>query len=128
MLMAANTPAIHLQAKLFRGFADPSRLAILVALRDGPRTVRDIVEATGLSPSNTSNHLGCLRDCGLVTATPQGRFVSYALSDARIEQLLRLADELLADTARHIYECTRYQAAPSSENTRLLEGPSHAQS
>ena len=128
MLLTAEKNSVAVKAKLFRGFADLSRLAILVALRDGPRTVRDIVEATGLSPSNTSNHLGCLRDCGLVTATPQGRFVSYALSDERIEQLLRLADELLADTARHIYECTRYQAAPSSKDTRLLEGPSHAQS
>lgn len=115
MLMSANAQAISLRAKLFRGFADPSRLAILVALRDGPRTVRDIVEATGLSPSNTSNHLGCLRDCGLVTATQHGRFVSYQLSDARVEQLLRLADELLADVARGVYECTRYTPSEIQE-------------
>ena len=38
-----------LQARLFRGFADPSRLAILEALRDGPHTVGDIVAATGLT-------------------------------------------------------------------------------
>jgi len=111
MLMNANVQAIDLQAKLFRGFSDPSRLAILAALRDGPRTVRDIVEATGLSQSNASNHLGCLRDCGLVIATQQGRFVSYQLSDVRVEQLLRLADELLAEVARGVYECTRYNAS-----------------
>jgi DNA-binding transcriptional ArsR family regulator len=111
MLMNANVQAIDLQAKLFRGLADPSRLAILEALRDGPRTVRDLVEVTGLSQSNASNHLGCLRGCGLVTATPQGRFVSYQLSDERIEELLRLADELLAEVARGVYECTRYNAS-----------------
>lgn len=108
MLMNANAQAIDLQAKLFRGFADPSRLAILAALRNGPRTVRDIIEATGLSQSNTSNHLGCLRDCGLVTATQRGRFVSYQLSDERVKHLLELADDLLADVARGVYECTRY--------------------
>lgn len=115
MLMTANAQAITLQAKLFRGFADPSRLAILTALREGPLLVRDIVQLTGLSQSNTSNHLGCLRDCGLVTATSQGRFVVYQLSDERVAKLLRLADALLADVARGIYECTRYSALPSSE-------------
>lgn len=97
-----------LKAKLFRGFADPSRLSILEILRNGPRTVGAIVEATGLSQPNASNHLGCLRDCGLVTSTQQGRYVHYALSDARVAQLLELVDELLADVAKGVYECTRY--------------------
>jgi DNA-binding transcriptional ArsR family regulator len=108
MLIAANPKTIALQAKLFRGFADPSRLAILEALRDGALTVSEIVQATGLTQSNVSNHLGCLRDCGLVVATQQGRFVYYELSDERVRQLLRLADELLADVAKGVYECTRY--------------------
>lgn len=64
--------------------------------------------ATGLSQSNVSNHLGCLRDCGLVVAEQQGRFVHYALSDQRVGQLLELADGLLADVAKGVYECTRY--------------------
>ncbi len=110
MLLTHKVQAVDLQAKLFRGFSDPSRLAILEALRDGPVTVSEIVEATELSQSNVSNHLGCLRDCGLVTAEQQGRFVYYALSDKRVGQLLRLADELLADVARGVYECTRYNA------------------
>ncbi|MDW8234953.1 MAG: metalloregulator ArsR/SmtB family transcription factor, partial [Roseiflexaceae bacterium] len=84
MLITANPKAVELQAKLFRGFADPSRLAILEALRDGALTVSEIVQITGLTQSNVSNHLGCLRDCGLVTATPQGRFVYYELSDKRV--------------------------------------------
>ncbi len=114
MFIAANPKTIELQARLFRGFADPSRLAILEALRDGALTVSEIVQATGLTQSNVSNHLGCLRDCGLVTATQQGRFVYYELSDKRVGQLLRLADELLADVAKGVYECTRYNAAESN--------------
>lgn len=108
MLIAAKPKPIEIQAKLFRGFSDPSRLAILTCLRDGARTVGEIVEKTGLSQPNVSNHLGCLRDCGLVTASQQGRFVYYALSDSRVEQLLALADELLAEVAKGVYECTRY--------------------
>jgi DNA-binding transcriptional ArsR family regulator len=117
MLLTANVQAIHLQAKLFRGFADPSRLAILEAIREGPLTVSSIVEATGLSQSNVSNHLGCLRDCGLVTAEQQGRYVYYRLSNERVAALLSLADELLADVARGVYECTHYNVSPQQRET-----------
>ena len=113
MLIAANAQAVGLKAKLLRGFSDPSRLSILEALRAGPLTVTEVVEATGLNQSNTSNHLGCLRDCGLVSREQQGRYVHYRLSDKRVATLLRLADELLADVARGIYECTRYNLLES---------------
>jgi ArsR family transcriptional regulator, cadmium/lead-responsive transcriptional repressor len=49
-----------------------------------------------------------LRDCGLVSSEQQGRAVLYRLSDTRVEALLALADELLADVAQGVYECTRY--------------------
>lgn len=107
-MLIANPKSIEIQAKLFRGFSDPSRLSILDALREGAVTVSEIVEATGLSQPNVSNHLACLRDCGLVTSEQQGRFVYYELSDKRVEKLLMLADELLADVAKGVYECTRY--------------------
>ena len=109
--MFMTTQAVELKAKLFRGFADLSRLTLLDALRQGPLTVSQLVQATGLSQSNTSNHLGCLRDCGLVTCKQAGRTVTYQLSDERVAQLLQLADGLLADVARGVYECTRYNAA-----------------
>ena len=108
MLVATKKPT-DLQAKLFRGFAEPARLAILQVLRKGEVTVGDIVQATSLSQSNVSNHLNCLKDCGLVTANQQGRFVYYQLSDERISKLLDLADEILADVAKGVYECTRIQ-------------------
>lgn len=114
MLLLANPKSIAIQAKLFRGFSDPSRLSILNFLSDGARTVSEIVNATGLSQSNVSNHLGCLRDCGLVVAEQQGRYVYYDLSDQRVQQLLDLADELLADVARGVYECTRYNEKDST--------------
>ena len=108
MLITSTTSSIDLQAKLFRGFADPSRLGILDALRNGPLTVSEIVEATHLSQPNVSNHLGCLRDCGLVTAEQQGRYVTYHLSDDRVGELLALTESLLADVARGVYEFILY--------------------
>ena len=87
---------------------EPSRLSILHALRRGPLTVGEIVASTGLSQPNVSNHLACLRDCGLVTAEQQGRYVTYYLSDDRVADLIVLGESLLADVARGVYECTRY--------------------
>jgi DNA-binding transcriptional ArsR family regulator len=107
-MLIANPKSIEVQAKLFRGFSDASRLAILEFVQNGAVTVSEIVEGTGLTQSNVSNHLACLRDCGLVIAQQKGRFVYYQLSDPRVGQLLALADELLADVAKGIYECTRY--------------------
>jgi DNA-binding transcriptional ArsR family regulator len=116
MLILSTTSSIELQAKLFRGFADPSRLSILEALRDGERTVGDLVQTTGLTQPNVSNHLSCLRDCGLVNVRQQGRFAYYSLSDDRVAKLLLLADELLAEVARGVYECTRYAAPKEKSN------------
>ena len=107
-MLIDTAPGTALKAKLFRGFADSSRLALLDLLRSGPRTVGALVEATGLTQSNVSNHLGCLRDCGLVTSAQQGRYVLYQLSDERVEMLLSLADEVLREVARGVDACTNY--------------------
>ena len=114
MLLTMNKTELALKGKLFRGFGDPSRLSILDVLRDGPLTVSEIVAATGLSQSNASNHLGCLRDCGLVVAERNGRYITYRLSDDRVDDILTLAESLLADVAQGVYQCTRYnrQATP----------------
>jgi len=107
--MNARTRSIHLQAKLFRGFSDASRLRIVQALRDEPLTVSEIVRQTGLSQSNASNHLACLRDCGLVATTQNGRYIHYALSDKRVAQLIRNAEDLLAEVAKGVEQCKRYE-------------------
>ena len=117
MITISAPSKTNLQAKLFRGFSDPSRLGILDALRNGPFTVSEIVEATGLSQPNVSNHLGCLRDCGLVVAEQEGRYVTYHLSDDRVGELLSLAESLLADVARGVFECTRYNL-PRTESRK----------
>ena len=120
MLLTTDKTSLALKAKLFRGFSDPSRLGILEALRQGPLTVSEIVTATGLSQSNVSNHLGCLRDCGLVSSRQEGRYVTYQLSDDRVGDLLAVAESLLADVARGVYECTRYSVPAVGNPKRSL--------
>src|SRR5258708_38742901 len=88
------------KAKLFRGFSDMSRLSLLEALREGPLTGTTLVERTGLTQCNVSNHLACLRDCGLVVALAQGRDARYPLSGERVATRLSLAKDVLTDAAR----------------------------
>jgi DNA-binding transcriptional ArsR family regulator len=107
-MLTIHQKSVEIQAKLFRGFSDASRLAIMDAMRDGAVTVNEIVEATGLTQPNVSNHLSCLKDCGLVVSEQQGRYVYYELSDKRVGQLLMLADQLLGDVAKGVYECRNY--------------------
>jgi DNA-binding transcriptional ArsR family regulator len=114
MLATTHAQSLALKAKLFRGFADPSRLSILEALRDDARSVGELVEITGLSQSNVSNHLSCLLDCELVAREPQGRRVIYRLSDERVGILLGQADQLLEEVARGVYVCPRYNAPIAS--------------
>lgn len=104
-MMLALAKAVELEAKLFRGFAEPSRLAILTALQEGPKTVTELVALTGLSQPNTSNHLACLRECALVRAEADGRLVRYELADGRVARILQTARGLLSDVADEIRDC-----------------------
>ncbi|SMC56642.1 DNA-binding transcriptional regulator, ArsR family [Kibdelosporangium aridum] len=88
-------------ARLGRALADPTRCRILVAMLDGVSYPGKLAEQLGLTRSNVSNHLACLRGCGLVVATYQGRQVHYALADEHLKRALNeLAQVVLAvDTA-----------------------------
>jgi DNA-binding transcriptional ArsR family regulator len=123
MLTTTHAQSLALKAKLFRGFADPSRLFILEALRGVARSVGELVEATGLSQSNVSNHLSCLLDCGLVSREPRGRRVIYRLADGRVGTLLALADELLEEVAQGVYVCPRYDAPAASAPVSVSPTP-----
>ncbi len=113
-MTAAEIQGLALKAKLFRGFSDPSRLSILESLRSGPKTVGEVVTATGRAQSSISMHLACLYECGLVSREQRGKFVHYRISDGRVDEILRLGDLLLADVAKGVYECTRYEEPEGS--------------
>ena len=81
--------------------ADPTRRRILAELLDGPGYPAELAQAFGSSRANLSNHLACLRGCGLVTATAEGRRVRYEIADPRLGEGLRLlASMQLNDCSR----------------------------
>ncbi len=99
---------MELESKLFKGFADTSRLSILEEILGGAKTVSHIVEATGLSQPNTSMHLACLLDCGLVKKQKKGREVLYRLATADIKRVILAARKIVKAHAKELSDCTRY--------------------
>ena len=106
--MSIQLQKLGLKAKLFRGLGDPTRLSILEALREGEKTTSQIVLETGQRPSNVSNHLACLLDCGLVKNRRQGKNIFYNISDRKVSRILEESDAVLSEIARGIYECVNY--------------------
>ncbi len=97
---------LDVAARLFHGLSDQTRLSILLALSDGERRVTDIVDAVGTSQSNVSNHLACLRGCGLVVDRPgDRRQVFYSIASPEVSGLLAAAERLLAETGHHVRLC-----------------------
>lgn len=74
----------------------------------GERCVSELVVATGLTQSNVSGHLTCLKDCGLVVSRQDGRFVYYRLADPEVAAVLRAADVVLSRHADRIAACINY--------------------
>jgi DNA-binding transcriptional ArsR family regulator len=111
MAITAGTTssAVALAAKLFRGFGDSTRLAILNELAAEELRVTDLVSRIGGSQANISGHLACLRDCGLVVDRPQGRQTFYRIAAPEVVKLLHAAEDLLALSGQKIALCANYQ-------------------
>ncbi|MGX1806142.1 ArsR/SmtB family transcription factor [Nocardia sp. NPDC055321] len=75
-------------ARFGHALSDPTRTQILLSLRRGPGYPAELAEQIGVSRQILSNHLACLRGCGLVVAVPEGRRVRYELADPRIGRAL----------------------------------------
>ena len=81
MQVSSSTDAL---ARFGHALSDPTRTRVLLALREGSAYPADLAELAGVTRQAMSNHLACLRGCGLVVAVPEGRRSRYELADARI--------------------------------------------
>jgi DNA-binding transcriptional ArsR family regulator len=97
---AMSPELLDLIAVRFKALAEPARLRILNALRDGERTVSELMEVTGLGQANVSKHLQLLHGHGFTDRRKEGLFVYYRLADASVFQLCDLMCGRLAEEAR----------------------------
>jgi DNA-binding transcriptional ArsR family regulator len=75
-------------ARFGYALSDATRARILLSLRDGGCYPSDLADEMQVSRQIVSNHLACLRGCGLVVAVPEGRRSRYELADVRIAHAL----------------------------------------
>lgn len=83
-------------ARFGYALSDPTRSRVLLALRDGPSYPGDLADLTGVSKQSLSNHLSCLRGCGLVVGIPEGRRVRYELADPKLAEALTALLDVVA--------------------------------
>lgn len=96
----ALTPdVLELVAERFKALAEPARLQILEALREGESTVTALVERTGLGQANLSKHLRLLHQVGYVDRRKDGVYVRYSLADGQVLELCELMCGRLASEA-----------------------------
>ncbi|HRO93962.1 helix-turn-helix transcriptional regulator [Citricoccus sp.] len=86
----STTVLTHVSAlsRLGHALADDTRTRILLILRAGSARPSQLAQELGVSKQVMSNQLACLRGCGLVATTAQGRHVWYTLADSRLGQAL----------------------------------------
>jgi ArsR family transcriptional regulator, cadmium/lead-responsive transcriptional repressor len=95
-----------LLAKLFNGFANSTRLSILLLLAQrGEMKVGELVDELGAPQPRVSDHLRCLAWCGYVQVRREGRNAYYSVADERVMQMLMLGEELLQDNLEHLEAC-----------------------
>ena len=93
-------------AKYFNGFANTTRLSLLLLLsRRGEMKVGDLVKELDAPQPRVSDHLRCLSWCGYVRVRREGRNAYYSVSDYRVLEMLRLGEELLRDNLERVESC-----------------------
>lgn len=98
--MVASRPLSEIKAELFRALAHPGRVRVLEILRDGERTVAELVPLVGLEASHLSQQLAVLRRARIVTSRRDGPRVVYAIRDEEIVELLAVARRFLINSLR----------------------------
>ncbi|MQG59096.1 MAG: helix-turn-helix transcriptional regulator [SAR202 cluster bacterium] len=119
--MTASDPQerlYELHASICKTFANPWRLRIVEALGDGECTVSQLVDALGIPKSNVSQHLGIMRDKGVVEYRREGGYVFYWLSNPKILTACRLMREVLMEQFERVGALSAIGSHASAETGR----------
>ncbi|MBD2871701.1 ArsR/SmtB family transcription factor [Paenibacillus arenilitoris] len=97
--------SVEVKAKFIRGFGDKTRLQILESIRRSEKTVSQIVAELNGNQSNISQHLACLKGCGIIVSRQEGKYIYYSLRNERIDQLLDVMEAVFAQVAEEVSAC-----------------------
>jgi len=95
-----NEKIYEIQAEFCKGLAHPKRILIINLLKNGELSVSELVRMTGIPQANLSQHLGFLRQQGVLTARRSGMNTYYSIADKRIIQACELVREIINERIR----------------------------
>ena len=85
----------ELHAQMCKVFTSPKRLEILNLLRDKELSVGQLVKKANIRQANLSQHLGLLREKGIVKTRRAGKTIYYSLSNHKIIKAFDIMREIL---------------------------------
>ncbi|RTE10169.1 ArsR/SmtB family transcription factor [Paenibacillus whitsoniae] len=95
------------KAKFMRGFSDKTRLQILESITHQEKTVSQIVDDLKGNQSNISQHLACLKGCGIIVGRQDGKYIYYSLRNKEIAQLLTVMDAVFHQVEEEVAACEK---------------------
>ncbi|MFC3418030.1 ArsR/SmtB family transcription factor [Salinicoccus hispanicus] len=102
------TVDLDTKVKLIHGFSNKTRLQILESIKMDEKTVSEIVADIGASQSSISQHLACLKECGIIIGRQQGKYIYYALRNQNMRDLLSMFDTVLDDVGENVASCENH--------------------
>jgi len=99
---------IDMKVKFLHGFAHKVRIEILECIKEEEKTVSEIVKSLNGNQSNISQHLACLKGCGLIVGRQEGKYIYYSLRNQQVRDLLSMFDTVLQDVENDIACCENH--------------------
>jgi DNA-binding transcriptional ArsR family regulator len=102
-----KTKNYEVKAKFIRGFSDKTRLQILESIKNKEKTVSEIVEHLRGNQSNISQHLACLKGCGIIVSRQEGKYIYYSLRNEQIADLLHAIEAVFTQVEEEVASCEK---------------------
>lgn len=99
---------LDMKVKLIHGFSNKTRIQILECLKNEEKTVSQIVGEIKGNQSNISQHLACLKGCGIIVGRNEGKYCFYSLRNQHIRDLLDMFDVVLNDVQNDVACCENH--------------------
>lgn len=93
-----STPIYKIKAEFFKTLGHPARIRVLEVLREGERSVSELVPEVGIEASHLSQQLAVLRRSNLVQTRKEGTSVLYSVANPLIFELLDVARQILTSS------------------------------
>jgi DNA-binding transcriptional ArsR family regulator len=99
---------MDMKIKFLHGFANKVRIQILECIKEEEKPVSQIVADLNVSQSSISQHLACLKGCGLTVGRQEGKYMYYSLRNQQVRDLLSMFDVVLEDIQNDIASCENH--------------------